>query len=324
MRLKSLRLLPALIVSGLVLWLPVLAGCGGGGSNSTSVKGYVFTPNGGYLQQGKDVSFTYGPGIFPSSGESLSTNAIDLNLQKSVGSQVISPSAPSGTTFVPGTGYLFTLNPSPQLLGPLSGPVTIKIVLPQSIQTANAYYPLLYIYTYAYDSSTKTTNWLPLANVQLVDANSNLYTPGAPVPGGSSLPTIVSVQADVATYLGGTILNEFLPVSASSQTCLFAVFETEVPATYQNTVLAPTSVTPGTSFPFTVNLYSNGMPFNGIVRFSSTDTDAILPAETNLSNGSGTFNAILNSSGTQQIMVTAVSNSAITATSNLITVQQQN
>jgi hypothetical protein len=87
-------------------------------------------------------------------------------------------------------------------------------------------------------------------------------------------------------------------------------------------VSAPASATAGTAFNFTVTALD---PFNntatgylGTVRFTSTDGAAVLPANSTLTNGAGTFPATLKTAGGQTITATDTATPSITGTSNNI------
>jgi hypothetical protein len=90
------------------------------------------------------------------------------------------------------------------------------------------------------------------------------------------------------------------------------------------TVSAPGSVTARDPFSFTVTVrdaFNNvATSFTGPILFSSSDGQALLPANGNLVNGTGTFTATLKSPGNQTLTATAVANSSITGTSGTITV----
>lgn len=62
--------------------------------------------------------------------------------------------------------------------------------------------------------------------------------------------------------------------------------------------------------------------YTGTVHFSSTDGSAVLPANSTLTGGAGTFNVTLKTIGTQTVTATDTTTSSITGTSNLITVGQ--
>src|SRR5262249_14481184 len=70
-------------------------------------------------------------------------------------------------------------------------------------------------------------------------------------------------------------------------------------------VSAPASATAGSAFNFTVTALdaSNAVVpgYSGTVHFSSSDGNATLPANTTLTNGTGTFSATLGTAGSQTI-----------------------
>jgi uncharacterized repeat protein (TIGR01451 family) len=95
------------------------------------------------------------------------------------------------------------------------------------------------------------------------------------------------------------------------------------PATHF-TVSAAASVPAGTAFSFTVialdasNSIDTG--YAGAVHFTSTDAQAVLPADFTMANGTGTFSATLRTAGAQTITATDTVTAFITGTSNTITV----
>jgi uncharacterized repeat protein (TIGR01451 family) len=90
------------------------------------------------------------------------------------------------------------------------------------------------------------------------------------------------------------------------------------PATHFE-VSAPASATAGQPFTFTVTAldqFNNvAAGYAGTVHFTSTDGQAVLPANTTLSNGSGAFSATLKTAGNQTISATDTADSSITGTS---------
>jgi sugar lactone lactonase YvrE len=95
---------------------------------------------------------------------------------------------------------------------------------------------------------------------------------------------------------------------------------TVVPAALNNLALTgfPTTVTAGAAKTFTVagvDAYGNVVTsYNGTIHFSSTDAQAALPSDTALSNGTGSFSAVLKTAGTQSITATDTASSALTVT----------
>jgi Beta-propeller repeat len=90
------------------------------------------------------------------------------------------------------------------------------------------------------------------------------------------------------------------------------------------TVTAPAGVTAGTAFNFTVTaqdaLNNTATNYSGTVHFTSTDGAGILPANSTLSGGAGTFSATLKTVGARTITATDTVTASITGTSGTIVV----
>jgi hypothetical protein len=95
-------------------------------------------------------------------------------------------------------------------------------------------------------------------------------------------------------------------------------------AATQFSVSAPSSVTAGGAFNFTVTAQDQfndtATGYSGTVQFTSSDGQATLPTNATLANGTGTFSATLSTAGNQTITATDTTTSSITGTSNSITV----
>ncbi len=91
-------------------------------------------------------------------------------------------------------------------------------------------------------------------------------------------------------------------------------------------VSAPAGATTGTAFSFTVtavDAYNNATSgYSGTVHFTSSDAAAVLPANSMLTNGVGTFSATLNTSGAQTLTATDTVTSSLTGTSTAIAVRR--
>lgn len=89
-------------------------------------------------------------------------------------------------------------------------------------------------------------------------------------------------------------------------------------------VMAPVTASVGTPFNFSVTALdanNNIVPsYSGTVHFSSSDPQAVLPANAKLTGGTGTFSAALKSSGNDSIIATDASTARIAGVSNTITV----
>jgi len=86
----------------------------------------------------------------------------------------------------------------------------------------------------------------------------------------------------------------------------------------------PSNPNPGVVFNFTVtaaDLYGNTTPaYSGVVHFTSTDAGAVLPADSTLSNGAGTFSATLQAANmNESITATDTVDSSITGSVNFST-----
>jgi len=95
------------------------------------------------------------------------------------------------------------------------------------------------------------------------------------------------------------------------------------PATHFS-VTAPANVVSGDAFSFSVTALDStnnvATGYTGTVHFSSSDPSAILPANSTLTNGAGTFQATLHQLPSQTITATDTVNATITGTSNSIVV----
>jgi hypothetical protein len=86
----------------------------------------------------------------------------------------------------------------------------------------------------------------------------------------------------------------------------------------------PSAVTAGDTDTFAVTAYDAygnvATGYAGTVHFTSSDGQAVLPADTSLTAGSGTFTATLKTAGGQSLTATDTANSALSATEGGITV----
>src|SRR5439155_610967 len=93
-------------------------------------------------------------------------------------------------------------------------------------------------------------------------------------------------------------------------------------------VSAPASAAGGTAFSFTVTAQdqfnNTATSYGGTVHFSTTDGQAVLPANSTLTNGVGTFSATLETAGSQPITATDTVFSSITGTLNNVLDSQNN
>ncbi|HYV37005.1 MAG TPA: hypothetical protein VE988_14965, partial [Gemmataceae bacterium] len=90
-------------------------------------------------------------------------------------------------------------------------------------------------------------------------------------------------------------------------------------------VSAPASAATGVAFGYTVralDAYNNVIAgYGGTVHFTTTDSAANLPADSTLTNGIGSFSAVLSTAGNQILTATDKTTSSLGGSSNLITVR---
>ena len=89
-------------------------------------------------------------------------------------------------------------------------------------------------------------------------------------------------------------------------------------------ISVPSGATVGDSFSFTVSALDStntiDTTYSGTVEFSSSDGNATLPANSTLTNGTGTFTATLDTAGSQTMTATDTADDTITGTSNAVTI----
>ena len=148
--------------------------------------------------------------------------------------------------------------------------------------------------------------------------------PSATITGGSG--TIgANGTASVDLTANDTLGSYTVTATASgiTNTASFSLTNTPGAAT-QFTVTAPSPVTAGTPFNFTVQALdafgNDTTDYTGTVTFTSTDLLANLPANSTLTSGVGTFTATLETNGIQTITATDTTTPSITGTSGPIDV----
>ncbi len=142
----------------------------------------------------------------------------------------------------------------------------------------------------------------------------------------STSMTVATIStAGLASALSGGTSNITASQTISGGTVITSPIDVfTVTAATHFSVSAQATATEGTAFNFTVTaLDQNNITvpgYAGIVHFTSTDPLGVLPANTTLTNGSGTFAATLKTAGSQTITATDTVTTTITGTSNVITV----
>lgn len=149
--------------------------------------------------------------------------------------------------------------------------------------------------------------------------------------GGATLPanyTFVAGDSGVHTFSAALATPGAQTITAtdtttSSITGTSGTINVTSPATHFS-VSAPATATAGAPFNVTVTALNAGgttaTSYAGTVHFTSTDGAAVLPANSTLTNGVGTFSATLNTAGARTITATDTVTSSITGTSGTINV----
>ncbi len=155
---------------------------------------------------------------------------------------------------------------------------------------------------------------------------ANVCTRSDVLAGGASYPVItvnVNVAADATSpqvNMAGVTGGGSAPANASDST----VIESASTAATHFSVTAPANATSGTAFNVTVTALTatnaTATGYTGTVHFTSSDGAAVLPANSTLTNGVGTFQATLNTVGNQTITATDTVTMTITGASGTINV----
>ena len=181
--------------------------------------------------------------------------------------------------------------------------------------------------------------------VQTADAFGNPTTTG--LAASQNVTVIISTGTgafdpsstttlDIGTGAGnGTVTYTDLRIDASGSKQLSAqspgyadgvssAFTVNATAATHLAVIAPATVTAGNAFSVTVNALDQfdnvATSYAGTVHFTSTDGAAVLPADSTLPSGTGTFSVTLKTTGSRTITATDTNDNTIAGTSNSITV----
>src|ERR1700722_787594 len=147
--------------------------------------------------------------------------------------------------------------------------------------------------------------------------------------GAAVLPANATLTNGTGTFLatlktaGNQSITATDTVTSSITGTSGAINVTAAPATHF-AVSSAASATGGTSFNFTVpaqdQFNNTATAYGGTVHFTSSDGSSVLPENSTLTNGTGTFAATLNTGGNQPITATDTVTASITGTSGAINV----
>jgi uncharacterized repeat protein (TIGR01451 family) len=168
-----------------------------------------------------------------------------------------------------------------------------------------------------------------------LDAQNNIATSYsgsvhfASTDGAAVLPADTTISGSAATFsatlntAASQTITVTTPKAGSPTGTSGAINVVALPATHFS-VSAPAAATTGTSFNVTVTALNAGgttvTGYVGTVHFTSSDGAALLPADSTLTNGVGTFSVTLNSPGSRTITATDTVTSSIAGTTGAISV----
>lgn len=178
-------------------------------------------------------------------------------------------------------------------------------------------------------SGTLTQSASPNATFRIEFFANDVDPLGLPAEGQQFLGfTSVSTDAGGAASFSATLgsvvaANRLVTATAIDPLGNTSEFSAGVTLTTHFVVSAPSVATAGSAFTFMVTAQdqaNNPTAYAGIVHFTSTDGAAVLPADSTLVNGTGTFSATLTTVGSQTITATDTVASPVAGTSNAIVV----
>jgi hypothetical protein len=145
----------------------------------------------------------------------------------------------------------------------------------------------------------------------------------AVLPANSTLTNGTGTFSATLRTAGSQTISATDTVTASITGTSSSIDVSSGPATHFS-ISAPPTTQSGTAFDVTVTALdaANNVAksYTGTVHFSSTDAQAVLPGSATLTDGTGTFSAILRTSGSQTISATDTVTASITGTSSPVEV----
>ena len=184
--------------------------------------------------------------------------------------------------------------------------------------------------------STATVGTAFSFTVTALDSSNNVATTYSGTVHFTSTDTQAMLPANSTLVNGTGAFSVTLKTAAAetitaTDTATTSISGTSTPITVGGTsgathfsVTAPATATAGTSFSFAVTALdaSNNTvtTYAGTLQFTSTDLQAVLPASSTLTQGTGSFSVTLKTAGAQSITATDTATHSITGTSNSVNV----
>jgi hypothetical protein len=255
---------------------------------------------------GGPYTFTVTEGALPA-GFSLSSSGVLSGSTTLAGTSSFTVTATDSSGFTGSQAYTLTIDPAAAASFAVDGfpsPTTAGVAGTFSVTAHDAFGNVATGYS---------------GTVRFTSSDSQAVLPdNATLSGGTGTFSATLKTAGSQSLAATDTLNASL---TGSQTGI-----TVNPAATSQFVVAgfPSPVTAGVAGTFTVtaeDAYGNvATGYSGTVRFSSSDLQAVLPANATLTNGRGTFSATLKTAGSQSLTATDTANAAITGSQPGITV----
>jgi hypothetical protein len=136
-------------------------------------------------------------------------------------------------------------------------------------------------------------------------------------------PTLFDCLRHRITICSFAAVTIVLAVGTVGMTTLLGTTTAAAATATHFSISVPSGATAGDSFSITVSALDNtntiDTTYSGTIEFSSSDGNAVLPANSTLTNGTSTFTATFDTSGGQTITATDTADDGITGTSNTVT-----
>jgi hypothetical protein len=196
-----------------------------------------------------------------------------------------------------------------------SGPATHLAVSPPAAAQAGIAFDFG---VSALDAANNVTNgYSGTVHFSSTDAQAILPPDAKVTNGAGSFPATLQTVGNQTITATDTVTASITGTSSS-------VDVGPAPPPIHFAVSAPATAQSGTAFKFVVTALNTAndvdTKYSGTVQFSSTDPQAMLPANSTLTNGTGTFSATLQAAGGQTLTVTDAATASITGTSSAIDV----
>jgi len=315
---RSSSLLYVLLCCSLCFFL---SACSGGSSTRPQIPTVALSANSPSVTLGQATILTWSSTNATSCSASASSTEGDWSGSETTsGSASVTPATPGTVTYtLTCTGAGGTASHSASIT--VSGPAELSIssAAPPTGQVGSTYGSG---FSLTASGGTKPYQW-SWTN-QCGSSRCSTLPPGLTLTtNADGTGSITGTPTAAGTYLViATVSDAESPAQQANAD--YSILISAPPAATHFSVTAPSAVTVGSAFNFAVTALdasNNTMPsYAGTVHFTSSDSQADLPPNALLANGSGTFPAGMKTTGVQTITATDTTTASITGTTGPITV----